>query len=201
MAYRAISDEFGWANMNSARSYDLSLEYRDIQDRFADAFLYAGMTEDRAAAVAAVAEAEGISPHTAKTRQSAKEIAAHISSLPAEQKAEVARELAQDAVIASEAAMQVAKTLNKKRRDNRRDHGLTTEHKTPLDGALTVSTLDLLAHRAKKAVDEVSEVSGEALELALDSLNSIEASVRTMRATVVGSADDWDEAAKKELTR
>jgi hypothetical protein len=64
-----------------------------------------------------------------------------------------------------------------------------------------VSTLDLLAHRAKKAVDEVSEVSGEALELALDSLDSIEASVRTMRATVVGSADDWDEAAKKELTR
>jgi hypothetical protein len=94
MTYLAIADELGWKGERSARSHDKALSYRDTKS-FADALVLTGMSHDRAAAVEAVAESEGIAIGTAKSRTpEIKAIAAEIADLPQEQKEQIARELA-----------------------------------------------------------------------------------------------------------
>ena len=55
-----IADRFGWKDRKSAQAYRNAHVNRDSHPRFADALVYANMSDDRAVAVSAVAEVEGI---------------------------------------------------------------------------------------------------------------------------------------------
>ncbi len=197
MTYQAIADEFGWKHRGTAEIYAHAV--RTQHPRFQDAFLFAGMSEDRAIAVAAVAEAEGISPHTAKTRASVKELVAEIANLPEDEKKQAAKELALDTTIQGEAMSAANKSLSDKRNAHRRDNGIAKEPRTALDDSLVISTLQVLDVQAKKAICDMVEVEGEVLSIVMEYIQAITETLEVIEGVVTGAmtVNDWDNALKE----
>jgi hypothetical protein len=94
MTLNAIATELGMG-LQSTRTY-AKLDVQDPALSFSDSYALAALSEDRAAAVKAVSESEGIALGTAERfrRTETKAIAAEIADLPAADKEQIARELA-----------------------------------------------------------------------------------------------------------
>lgn len=196
LTFQEIADEFGWTHRNTAERYVSALAHRDVHPRFADAYLFGNMSDDRATAVNAVAEADGISPHTAKSRPNVKEIAAAISDLPVDEKHQVAKELAMDKSFArdvlKEADRFIEQELDDRRNTVRREKGPVAPVTTALDGAEVFSLLDVVMLELGRLAKATSEHTFNDEERALygQSLAAVQAMVEGLAPLV--DAKEWD---------
>lgn len=155
MTYQAIADELGWTRASTARHYDKALLLDPAKSSWADAFTLAALPDDRATAVRAVSESEGIAIGTAERfrRPETKAIAASISSLPDAEKEQVARDLANDPGFMAGALAQHNET--RVREVTQQGHSRHSNAPTPMEKAINTARLRIAISKAEEAAQTV----------------------------------------------
>lgn len=148
MTYQAIADELGWKQAASAQRHDRALLYRDTND-FSEAYVLGSVSEDRASAIRAISETEGLTLSATRSQRTPeiKAITAEIADLPNEEKETVARELAHDPGFMAGALAEHAADVT--RRQAASKAGETT--RPPLQSAIAFGKLRLAVSKVEKA--------------------------------------------------
>lgn len=191
-----IAGRLGWATRVTPGTYRKAHVIRELHPRFADAFVYASASDDRAIAISAVAEADGIAAGTAKIRPSVKAITAEISGLPADEKRAVAKELAMDKSftdeVKKESMRQVEKDFDDRIKARKRDKGIVETVKTGLDAIVVLTTIARIASDLTTLDNDVKEhdFSDEERDMFTEYVSDIRLKLDTLMVSL--DSADWD---------
>jgi hypothetical protein len=196
MTYPAISEKLGWKSRTTAEAYGKAHDVPG-HPKFADAFVYARMSDTRQTAVAAVADANDISPKTANARAEVKQIVAEIADLPDDEKREVAREMAQDETLRNEIVGEAKRQNSKKKKDKRRDKGPKKEQKTGLETARAVVICESIESDFNDLLSVVDGDEPEEVKKLICEYVEAFALQGQVVLTTMGTSENWSEALKE----
>lgn len=156
MTYQAIADELGWKQAASAQRHDRALLYRDTND-FSEAYVLGSVSEDRASAIRAISETEGLTLSATRSQRTPeiKAITAEIADLSNEEKEAVARELANDADFKAAVHRETERQHTRQKAERAAAEDRSGKATTPLQRSIDTARLRIAIGKAEQAAQAV----------------------------------------------